>query len=238
MKKKKKVVIELKNVWKTYKLGEHLVHALRGLNLEVYQGEFLAIRGPSGSGKSTSMNLVGCLDIPSKGVIKLNNINIAELEESDLAQIRGKKIGLIFQKFNLLPNLTAKENVTLPLIFQNVPEDERLDTAERLLTEMGLKDRMNHTPGQLSGGEQQRVAIARALAVDPEVVLADEPTGNLDQKTGEKIMDLLKYLNRKKGKTVVFVTHDNDLAEHADRIAFLVDGQIVKTRTKRGGRRK
>jgi len=238
MKKKKKVVIELKNVWKTYKLGEHLVHALRGLNLEVYQGEFLAIRGPSGSGKSTSMNLVGCLDIPSKGVIKLNNINIAELEESDLAQIRGKKIGFIFQKFNLLPNLTAKENVTLPLIFQNVPEDERLDTAERLLTEMGLKDRMNHTPGQLSGGEQQRVAIARALAVDPEVVLADEPTGNLDQKTGEKIMDLLKYLNRKKGKTVVFVTHDNDLAEHADRIAFLVDGQIVKTRTKRGGRRK
>jgi len=238
MKKKKKVVIELKNVWKTYKLGEHLVHALRGLNLEVYQGEFLAIRGPSGSGKSTSMNLVGCLDIPSKGVIKLDNINIAELEESDLAQIRGKKIGFIFQKFNLLPNLTAKENVTLPLIFQNVPEDERLDTAERLLTEMGLKDRMNHTPGQLSGGEQQRVAIARALAVDPEVVLADEPTGNLDQKTGEKIMDLLKYLNRKKGKTVVFVTHDNDLAEHADRIAFLVDGQIVKTRTKRGGRRK
>jgi putative ABC transport system ATP-binding protein len=234
--KKKKVVIQLKDVWKTYKLGEHYVHALRGLNLEVYQGEFLAIRGPSGSGKSTSMNLVGCLDIPSKGIIKLDNINIASLSESDLAQIRGKKIGFIFQKFNLLPNLTAKENVTLPLIFQNVPEEERLDIAERLLTEIGLKDRMNHTPGQLSGGEQQRVAIARALAVDPEVILADEPTGNLDQKTGEKIMELLKHLNRKKGKTVVFVTHDNDLAEHADRIAFLVDGQIIKTRTKRGGR--
>jgi ABC-type lipoprotein export system ATPase subunit len=124
----------------------------------------------------------------------------------------------------------------LPLIFQNVPEEERLDIAERLLNEMGLKDRMNHTPGQLSGGEQQRVAIARALAVDPEVVLADEPTGNLDQKTGEKIMDLLKHLNRKKGKTVVFVTHDNDLAEHADRIAFLVDGQVIKTKTKRGGK--
>ncbi|MBW3004684.1 ABC transporter ATP-binding protein [Candidatus Woesearchaeota archaeon] len=233
---KRKVVIKLKDVWKTYKLGEHFVHALRGLNLEVYNGEFLAIRGPSGSGKSTSMNLVGCLDIPSKGTIHLDGINIAHLEESDLAQIRGKKIGFIFQKFNLLPNLTAKENVMLPLIFQNVPEEERLDTAERLLNEMGLKDRMNHTPGQLSGGEQQRVAIARALAVDPEVVLADEPTGNLDQKTGEKIMELLKYLNRKKGKTVVFVTHDNDLAEHADRIAFLVDGQVVKTRIKRGGK--
>ena len=234
--KKRKVIIKLKDVWKTYKLGEHYVHALRGLNLEVYDGEFLAIRGPSGSGKSTAMNLVGCLDIPSKGTIHLDAINIAHLSESDLAQIRGKKIGFIFQKFNLLPNLTAKGNVTLPLIFQNIPEEERLDTAERLLTEMGLKDRMNHTPGQLSGGEQQRVAISRALAVDPEVILADEPTGNLDQKTGEKIMDLLKYLNRKKGKTVVFVTHDNDLAEHADRIAFLVDGQIVKTRTKRGGR--
>ena len=232
---KKKVVIQLKDVWKTYKLGEHYVHALRGLNLEVYQGEFLAIRGPSGSGKSTSMNLVGCLDIPTKGIIRLDSINIAELSESDLAQIRGKKIGFIFQKFNLLPNLTAKENVMLPLIFQNVPEEERLDIAERLLNETGLKDRMNHTPGQLSGGEQQRVAIARALAVDPEVILADEPTGNLDQKTGEKIMELLKHLNRKKGKTVVFVTHDNDLAEHADRIAFLVDGQVVKTRTKQGG---
>ncbi|MBD3303561.1 ATP-binding cassette domain-containing protein [Candidatus Woesearchaeota archaeon] len=236
--KKKKVVIRLKDVWKTYRLGEHQVHALRGLSLDVYEGEFLAIRGPSGSGKSTSMNLVGCLDIPTKGKIFLDNINIADLEESDLAQVRGKKIGFIFQKFNLLPNLTAKENVMLPLIFQNVPEEERLDIAERLLNEMGLKDRMNHTPGQLSGGEQQRVAIARALAVDPEVVLADEPTGNLDQKTGEKIMDLLKYLNRKKGKTVVFVTHDVDLAEHADRIAFLVDGQIVKTKTKKGGKKK
>ena len=234
--KKRKVIIKLKDVWKTYKLGEHYVHALRGLNLEVYEGEFLAIRGPSGSGKSTSMNLVGCLDIPSKGTIHLDGINIASLEESDLAQIRGKKIGFIFQKFNLLPNLTAKGNVTLPLIFQNVPEEERLDIAERLLAEIGLKDRMNHTPGQLSGGEQQRVAIARALAVDPEVVLADEPTGNLDQKTGEKIMELLKYLNRKKGKTVVFVTHDTDLAEHADRIAFLVDGKIIKIRTKRGGK--
>ncbi|MBW2986837.1 ABC transporter ATP-binding protein [Candidatus Woesearchaeota archaeon] len=234
--KKRKVVINLKNVWKTYKLGEHYVHALRGLNLEVYEGEFLAIRGPSGSGKSTSMNLVGCLDIPSKGIIQLDGINIASLSESDLAQIRGKKIGFIFQKFNLLNNLTAKENVTLPLIFQNIPEEERLDTAERLLTEMGLKDRMNHTPGQLSGGEQQRVAIARALAVDPEVILADEPTGNLDQKTGSKIMDLLKALNRKKGKTVVFVTHDLPLAEYADRIAYLVDGQIVKTKTKQGGK--
>ncbi|MBD3361706.1 ATP-binding cassette domain-containing protein [Candidatus Woesearchaeota archaeon] len=223
-------MIQLKDVWKTYNLGEHKVHALRGASLEVFEGEFLAIKGPSGSGKSTMMNLVGCLDIPTKGTIHLDKHNISNLYESDLAQIRGKKIGFIFQKFNLLNNLSALENVTLPLIFQNIPIEKRKKLAADVLNDMGLKDRMNHKPTELSGGEQQRVAIARALAVNPEVILADEPTGNLDSRTGEKIMELLKQLNKKKKKTVVFVTHDDELAEQADRIAYLHDGQIIKTK--------
>jgi len=226
----KKSIIQLKNVWKTYILGEHEVHALRGASLEVFKGEFLAIKGPSGSGKSTMMNLVGCLDIPTKGVILLDNKNISKMTESNLAQIRGKKIGFIFQKFNLLNNLSALENITLPLIFQNIPLEKRKSIAKKLLNEIGLTDRMNHTPFQLSGGEQQRVAIARALAVNPEVILADEPTGNLDSKTGRKIMELLRELNAKHKKTVVFVTHDDKLAEQADRIAYLHDGQIIKTK--------
>ncbi len=226
----KRAVIQLKDVWKTYKMGEHEVHALRGASLEVWEGEFLAIKGPSGSGKSTMMNLVGCLDIPSKGTILLDNKNISNMTESDLAQIRGRKIGFVFQKFNLLPNLTAMENVMLPLIFQGVPIDKRRLIASSVLGDMGLAERMHHTPNQLSGGEQQRVAIARALAVNPEVVLADEPTGNLDSATGAKIMALLRELNTKHKKTVVFVTHDDKLAEHADRIAYLSDGQVVKTK--------
>ncbi len=226
----KKAIIRLKDVWKTYQLGENKVHALRGASLEVIQGEFLAIKGPSGSGKSTMMNLVGCLDIPSKGTIYLDKHNISHLTESNLAQIRGKKIGFIFQKFNLLTNLTALENVTLPLIFQNITIEKRKKIAKGLLEDIGLKDRMNHKPGELSGGEQQRVAIARALAVNPEVILADEPTGNLDSKTGAKIMELLRELNKKHKKTIVFVTHDDDLAKKADRIAYLYDGQIIKTK--------
>lgn len=226
----KRTIIKLKDVWKTYQLGEHQIHALRGACLEVFEGEFLAIKGPSGSGKSTMMNLVGCLDIPTKGAIYLDKHDISHLSESDLAQIRGKKIGFIFQKFNLLNNLTALENVTLPLIFQNLSAEKRNRIAMDILEEIGLKDRMNHTPNQLSGGEQQRVAIARALAVNPEVILADEPTGNLDSKTGEKIMELLRELNRKKKKTVVLVTHDDVLASKADRIAYLYDGQIIKTK--------
>lgn len=228
-----KTVIRLNDVWKTYQLGEHEVHALRGASLEVLQGEFLAIKGPSGSGKSTMMNLVGCLDIPSKGAIYLDSHNISKLSESDLAQIRGKKIGFIFQKFNLLNNLTALENVTLPLIFQNMPVEKRKKIAIDLLDDMGLKDRMHHKPTELSGGEQQRVAIARALSVNPEVILADEPTGNLDSKTGDKIIELLKDLNKKKKKTIVFVTHDDELAKQADRIAYLHDGQIINTKKMR-----
>lgn len=226
----RRAVIQLKDVWKTYRMGEHEVHALRGASLEVWEGEFLAIKGPSGSGKSTMMNLVGCLDVPSKGTILLDNKNISHMTESDLAQIRGRKIGFVFQKFNLLTNLTAMENVMLPLIFQGVSIDKRKMIASSVLADMGLAERMHHTPNQLSGGEQQRVAIARALAVNPEVILADEPTGNLDSNTGAKIMALLRELNTKHKKTVVFVTHDDKLAEHADRIAYLSDGQVVKTK--------
>lgn len=228
-KKRKGPVIELKDVWKTYELGAHLVHALRGLNLKVYDGEFVAIQGPSGSGKSTAMNLVGCLDVPTKGAIYLDGQNIAEMSESDLATIRGKKIGFVFQKFNLLPTLTALQNVALPLIFQNVSEHERTENAEHLLTLVGLKERMNHKPNELSGGEQQRVAIARSLIVNPEVILADEPTGNLDSKTGAEVLDFLRKLNKKHGKTIIFVTHDDDLAKEADHIEYLKDGQIVRS---------
>jgi len=224
----KKPVIELRKVWKTYRMGENLVHALRGIDLDVRQGEFLAIQGPSGSGKSTAMNLVGCLDIPTRGEIYLDGQNIGKLHESDLAQIRGRKIGFIFQKFNLIETLTAFENVMLPMTFQGIPENERRKRAVKLLTQFGLGERMHHKPNELSGGQQQRVAIARALAVDPEVILADEPTGNLDSKTGHEVIDFLKMINKKDGKTIVMVTHEDALARHADRIVYLKDGLTVR----------
>jgi len=227
-KTEKKPIIELKDVWKTYHVGETIVQALRGLSLEVFKYDFLAVQGPSGSGKSTAMNLIGCLDIPTKGAIYLDSQNIASLEESELAQIRGRKIGFIFQQFNLINTLTALENVMLPLIFQEMPQQKRIARAESVLKKVGLTERMHHKPTQLSGGQQQRVAIARALAVDPEVILADEPTGNLDSKMGKEIMDLLKDLNKKEKKTVVLVTHDDKLAKMTDRIAFLKDGKILK----------
>ncbi|MBU1202268.1 MAG: ABC transporter ATP-binding protein [Nanoarchaeota archaeon] len=229
-KEKEEIIIELKDVWKTYNMGEVQVHALRGINLKVRKGEFLAIMGPSGSGKSTAMNMIGCLDIPTKGDIYLSRKNIAHLEESDLAQIRGKKIGFIFQKFNLLNTLTAKENIMLPMRFQDTPRGEIEKKAEELLTMVDLGDRMNHQANEMSGGQQQRVAIARSLANDPEVVLADEPTGNLDSTTGEKVLDFLKKLHSEKGTTVVMVTHDKRVAEQADRIEYLMDGQITKIR--------
>ena len=223
----RKPIIRLKNVWKTYKMGENLVHALQGMNLDIHLGEFLAIQGPSGSGKSTSMNLVGCLDIPTKGEIYLEGQNISKLSESNLAQIRGRKIGFIFQKFNLIETLTALENVMLPMTFQGIAEEKRYARAKKLLTQFGLADRMDHKPNELSGGQQQRVAIARSLAVDPPVILADEPTGNLDSKTGKDVMEVLKQLN-KQGKTIVLVTHDDTLARMAKRIVFLHDGKIIK----------
>ncbi len=214
-------------------MGEVEVPALRGINIEVKKGEFVAIMGPSGSGKSTAMNMVGALDVPTKGHIFLKGHDIATLNESRLAQIRGQTIGFIFQQFNLIPTLTALENVMLPMTFQGQDREERIKRAKKLLDEVDLSDRMDHKPTELSGGQQQRVAIARSLANDPEVILADEPTGNLDSKTGVNVMDFLKDLNKKHCKTIVMVTHDKDTAKHAHRIELLKDGQFVKTTHKK-----
>ena len=225
---KKDNIIVLKNVAKYYRMGKSIVKALDGIDIEINKGDFVAIMGPSGSGKSTAMNLVGSLDIQTKGKILLDNQNISDLTESDLAQIRGKKIGFIFQSFNLIPNLTVKENVTLPMMFQGIDNEEREEIAEDLLKKVGLIDRIDHYPTQISGGEMQRVAIARALANNPEVILADEPIGNLDTKTGEKIMEILKKLNEE-GKTIIMVTHEQKLAEsYADVIYRLRDGKVEK----------
>lgn len=228
----KDVIIKLDNVWKIYQMGDVKVNALQGINIDIKKGEFVAIEGPSGSGKSTAMNMIGCLDIPSKGRIFLDGQDISHLSESELAQIRGKKIGFIFQQFNLLPTLTALENVMMPMIFQNVPREKRIKRAEKLLKMMGLGDRMHHRPTELSGGQQQRVAIARSLSNDPEVILADEPTGNLDTKTGQNVINFLKELN-KEGKTVIIVTHDPNIAKYANRTEFLRDGKMIKKGAKK-----
>ena len=225
---KKDPIIKVEGAWKTYSLGEVKVHALRGLDFSVYPGEFVAIQGPSGSGKSTAMNLVGCLDVPTKGKIYLEGKDISKMSESQLAQVRGQKIGFIFQKFHLIGTLSALDNVKLPMSFQGISEAERTKRAADLLKLVDLGERMYHKPGELSGGQQQRVAIARSLAMDPQVILADEPTGNLDSKTGANVMDFLRKLHKDKGKTIVMVTHDDKLAKKADRVAFLKDGKIVK----------
>ena len=230
---KSKNIIELENVARYYEMGNNIVKALNGVNLKIEQGDFVAIMGPSGSGKSTSMNLIGSLDYATKGDIYLDGINIEEMTESELAQLRGRKIGFIFQQFNLIPNLTAKENVMLPMTFQGLDVEERIHNAEKLLKLVELEDRMDFYPNQLSGGQQQRVAIARSLANDPDVVLADEPTGNLDTKTGQMVLDFLDKLN-KQGKTIVMVTHDPNLAqEHADIVYWLRDGKLEKVTKKR-----
>jgi len=223
-------IIKLKNVWKIYKMGEVEVPALRGLDLEVKKGEFLAILGPSGSGKSTALNMIGSLDIPTKGEVYLDGVNISTLTESDLAQLRGKKIGFVFQVFNLIPSLDAIGNVALPMIFQGKSRDYRIKRAKEILTKVGLGHRLTHKPGQMSGGERQRVAIARALSNNPEVILADEPTGNLDSKTGLEVMDLLKDLHKKDKKTIILVTHDHNLVRYSHRIGYLRDGKIIKTK--------
>jgi len=233
--KNKETIILLKDVCKFYQMGENIVKAVDGVNMEIKKGEFVAIMGPSGSGKSTAMNLVGNLDVQTKGKILLDNQDTSNLTESDLAQIRGKKIGFIFQSFNLIPNLTVKENVMLPMMFQGIDSEEREEVAEELLEKVGLIDRMDHYPTQISGGEMQRVAIARALANDPEVILADEPTGNLDTKTGEKVMEFLQKLN-KEGKTIIMVTHEPELAEtYADVVYWLRDGKVEKTTRHKSG---
>ncbi len=228
-------IIKLKNVSKYYNMGENIVKALNSIDIIVEKGDFVAIMGPSGSGKSTSMNLVGSLDLPTHGKIYLSGGDISHLSESELAQIRGKKIGFIFQSFNLVPNLTAKENIMLPMLFQRVDLEEREEKADKLLLLVGLENRKEHYPNQLSGGQQQRVAIARALANDPEVILADEPTGNLDTKTGENVLKFLEDLN-KKGTTIILVTHDSHLAqEHARKIYWLKDGKVEKITRKING---
>jgi len=219
-------LIKLEDVHKIYELEGGEVPALNGISLNINKGDFVALIGPSGSGKSTAMNLVGCLDLASKGEIYLKEHNIKHLSESDLAQIRGKQIGFIFQVFNLVPSLTALENVALPMAFQGVSRNIRLKRAYELLEQVGLGDRVKHLPNQLSGGQRQRVAIARALINNPEIILADEPTGNLDTKTGKEIMKLLCDLN-KKGKTVILVTHNPDLTKLANKIIRLKDGRLV-----------
>lgn len=229
-----KKLIEVKDVWKIYEMekeeGEEAakVQALRGLSITVNRGDFLVIMGPSGSGKSTAMNMVGCLDKPTKGSVLLDGENIAHMSESELARIRGRKIGFVFQKFNLINSLSAMENVALPLVFQGVPEEERLARAKKLLEAVKLGHRLNHRPTQMSGGEQQRVAIARALANNPEIILADEPTGNLDSKTGEEIMAMLRELHEKEKKTVVLITHDVRLKLDHERVVYLKDGRNVE----------
>ncbi len=223
-----KPIIELRDVWKIYKMGEVQVIALNGLNLIVNKGEFLSIMGPSGSGKSTAMNMVGCLDIPTSGKILLEGKDISKMSESDLATIRGKKIGFIFQQFNLIGTLNAMENVMLPMTFQNIDDNTALKKAKELLEMVGLGDRLYHKASELSGGQIQRVAIARALSNDPSIILADEPTGNLDSKTGISIIEMLRAINKEHKTTFVMVTHDDSLAKKAERIIRLKDGLILK----------
>ena len=220
-----KELIKLKGGCKFYQMGDSIIKAAHGINVCINAGDFVAIVGPSGSGKSTVMNLVGALDLASEGNIFLDGQDIEHLGESELAQIRGRKIGFIFQGFNLIPTLTALENVMLPMLFQKVEKKERVKRASDLLTQVGLDDRLHHLPGELSGGQRQRVAIARSLSNDPEVILADEPTGNLDSKTGKEIMKMFRELN-KTGKTIIMVTHDLEIAKQAKKIISLKDGQI------------
>jgi putative ABC transport system ATP-binding protein len=218
-------VIEIQDIVKNYQVGSVIVRALRSLSIIIKRNEYVAIMGPSGSGKSTLMNLIGCLDTPTSGMYMLNNTDVSKMEDNMLAEIRNKEIGFIFQTFNLLPRYTALENVTLPLIYAGVPKVEREAHAITVLDQVGLADRMHHKPNELSGGQRQRVAIARALVNKPSIILADEPTGNLDSKTSIDIMTLLDDIH-KKGNTVIVVTHEEDIAKHAKRIIRLIDGEV------------
>ena len=220
-------IIKLENVSKNYQMGTSVIEAVSDANITINKGDFVAIVGPSGSGKSTMMNLIGALDLASKGNIFLDGLNIENLEESELAQIRGKKIGFVFQTFNLIPTLTAIENVMLPMTFQGERLEIRKERAKNLLKEMGLENRLSHLPNELSGGERQRVALARALANNPEVILADEPTGNLDSKRGKEVAEMFVRLS-KQGKTIILVTHDMEIANYAKKIYKLRDGKIIK----------
>jgi len=220
-------LIEIKDVTKTYEMGaETIVHALDGVSLEIEGGDYVAIMGPSGSGKSTLMNLIGCLDTPSTGSYVLKGREIATMNDDELAQIRNKEIGFIFQTFNLLPRADAVQNVELPLVYSGLPRKVRKERAESALLAVGLSERKHHRPNEMSGGQRQRVAIARALVNGPSILLADEPTGNLDSKTGEEILALMDDLHRR-GNTIILVTHEDELAQHASRVVRLRDGKIV-----------
>ncbi len=228
-------IICTEDLWKTYDMGsEQQVQALRGVNIRIQRNEYVAIMGPSGSGKSTLMNLIGCLDTPSKGNYWLNSQLVSELDDDELARIRNKEIGFVFQTFNLLPRATSLHNVELPLIYAGMPADERLERARSVLASVGMEKRMNHKPNELSGGQRQRVAIARALVNNPSIILADEPTGNLDSQTGVEIMALFDRLHEQ-GNTIVLVTHEHDIAEYAHRVIHIRDGQVFSDqKTARG----
>jgi len=222
------VLLHLEDVWKIYQMGEIEVPALKGVTVEIKKSDFVAIIGASGSGKSTMMNLIGCLDIPSKGRILLKDQDISQLSESDLATFRGKTIGFIFQQYNLIPTMTAFENVMLPLEFQEIDDKIASKRAEEILAFLGLADKIHHRPSQLSGGQQQRVSIARCLVTDPEIILADEPTGALDSVTGKNIIEMLHRFWREEGKTIIMVTHDQNLAKYANTTIELKDGEIIR----------
>ena len=219
-------LIEVKNVYKIYNPGENEVRALDGISVTIDHGEFVAIVGHSGSGKSTFMNMLGCLDTPTSGDYYLDGVNVAGMTDDELSDIRNKQIGFIFQGFNLIPSLTAQENVELPLVYRGMPAEQRRQLAEEALTRVGMEHRMNHRPSELSGGQQQRVAMARAIAARPPIIMADEPTGNLDTRSGEEVMKILHELNEE-GRTIVLITHDNDIARQATRAIRIIDGKVV-----------
>jgi putative ABC transport system ATP-binding protein len=220
-------IIETRELWKTYVMGSEEIHALRGVSVNIAKGEYVAIMGPSGSGKSTLMNLIGCLDTPTKGSYLLNGKQVSEMNDNELARIRNEEIGFVFQTFNLLPRASALHNVELPLIYAGVPSKDRQVRAKDALKKVELEERMMHKPNELSGGQRQRVAIARALVNNPSILLADEPTGNLDSKTGVEIMNLFEKLHTA-GNTIVLVTHEADIAAHAHRVIHIRDGQVEK----------
>jgi putative ABC transport system ATP-binding protein len=220
-------LIETTDLWKTYEMGSEQVHALSGVSIQIQRGEYVAIMGPSGSGKSTLMNLIGCLDTPTKGSYLLNGKQVSQMNDDELARIRNEEIGFVFQTFNLLPRATALHNVELPLIYAGISGKLRADRATQALQKVELADRMSHRPNELSGGQRQRVAIARALVNNPSILLADEPTGNLDTKTGVEIMNLFARLHEG-GNTIILVTHEADIAAHAHRVVYLRDGQVEK----------
>jgi putative ABC transport system ATP-binding protein len=221
------MLIDLKKIVKDYHLGLEVVHALRGIDLKIDQNEYVAIMGPSGSGKSTLMNILGCLDTASSGDYRLNKVNVSTMNDDELAEVRNREIGFVFQTFNLLPRATALHNVELPLVYNSTPSGKRREMAEQALEQVGLKERMLHRPNELSGGQRQRVAIARALVNNPSIILADEPTGNLDTRTGDEIMEIFETLHDK-GNTIIIVTHEEYIAEHSDRIVRLRDGHIER----------